>query len=273
MKYLLLILLAPLWLSAQQPDSSTRIIRRAPENWMVWQVKHVSQWIDRFNHERLPDGTAFTDSSRQLYPREQYIRWLFNASDPRFKKKGISAYELLVNDFIEESCGSKPIRLGPHPALSATVPILIQVSGTQKDTLTIGLHKRYRADSVAFWEVTGVRASKSLKLPKPLAFTDSLKHLYLPPNAHEVAFLPLHHILTDSLTIIRLTPGFAKDQPELRQVEALLRQGKMTITTMLPPTIFIDTGRGWKIQLNDFIRETENSGWLITGLWRQEPEK
>ncbi|MDF7821818.1 hypothetical protein P1X15_29645 [Runella sp. MFBS21] len=264
----------PLWLKAQQADSSIKIIHRAPENWMVWQVKHVSQWIDRYNHERLPDGTAFTDSSRLLYPREQYIRWLFNALDPRLQKNGSASYKMLVNDFIEESCSSKPLLISHQPALTAMVPILVQTTNPQKDTITVSLQKRYRADSVAYWEVERVRFSKGFKLPKQLTSPDrATKRLYLPPNAHEVAFLPLRQLMIDSLTIARLTPDLGQSQSELLQLETLLCQQKLTLLAMLPPTIWIDTQRGWKIQLNDFVRESENSGWLITGLWKQDKTK
>jgi hypothetical protein len=268
MKHILIFFFFVPCLWAQQRHGSTKIVRAAPEAWMQWQVKHLSQWIERYNHERLPNGTAFTDSSRRLYPREQYIRGLFNASDARLQKNGNTLYKLQVEEFIQESCGSKPILIGARPSVSATVPMLVQV-GTHKDTLTVCLQKRYRPDSVAYWEVVRVRLSKGFKLPKQMTSPDSAGRLYLPPNAHEVAFLPLRQLLLEHRSIVRLTPDNGQSQPELLQLETLLCEQQIGFGAMLPPTLLIDTQRGWKVQLREFVRETDNSGWLVTGLWKE----
>ena len=71
--------------------------------------------------------------------------------------------------------------------------------------------------------------------------------------------------MVDDSSILRIVPDSLHSQKELQILESVLEEKKMVITIMLPPTIFIET-QGWDIQLNDFIRETDNSGWLISNL-------
>ena len=99
-KAIFLFLFCPLVLFGQKKVSQGPK-NLPPEPWMIGQVKHVSQFIDRFDYQKLPDGTAFTDSTRQLYPREQYIRALFNQEDTRLTKHKVNKYTLLVEEFLE----------------------------------------------------------------------------------------------------------------------------------------------------------------------------
>lgn len=251
-----------------QSKQSHTLKTRSPETWMVWQIKHVGQFIERFDYQKLPDGSAFTDSTRQLYPREQYLRGLFNQEDGRLTKGKVNKYTVLVNEFLEQVCQKDSVVIGQQPALSAIAPCLVQMLD-KTDTLFFSLKKYYRPDSASYWQVEGVKLPSILQKVKVLALKDTIIRHYLEPNAHEVAFLPLLRSMVDNGSILRVVPDSLRSQPTLQIVETVLKEKKNVITVMLPPTIFIDTPQGWQIQLNDFIRETDNSGWLITNLRRK----
>ncbi|MFN3590237.1 MAG: hypothetical protein ACK4UP_12710 [Spirosomataceae bacterium] len=256
---------------AQLP-TKPKVVRQANEPWMAWQVKHVSEWISRFNCQTLPGGLAFNDSTRQLFPRQVYLRSLFDENDTRLLPNENGEYKEKIARFIAESCGEKPIYIPEKPQIQASVPVLFRYKSAQStDTLVVDLEKVYRADGATFWEVTQVVLPQILYTDSVDVSIDTLsKRLYLPPNAHDLSFLPLFSFLTDSLTLARLAPSNGNKQPDLRRLETFLREKKVHVESILPPTLFIDTRRGWKIQLNEFIRTTENSGWLVTELYHQK---
>jgi hypothetical protein len=268
MKKTLFLLLCPLILLGQSKQSHN-LKSRSPESWMVWQIKHVSQFIERFDYQKLPDGSAFTDSTRQLYPREQYVRGLFNQEDARLSKGKVNKYTVLIDEFLEQVCQKDSMIIGQQPVLSAIAPCLVQMLD-KTDTLFFSLKKYYRKDSASYWQVEGVKLPSMLQKVKIVASKDTIIRHYLEPNAHEVVFLPLLRSMVDNNSILRIVPDSLRTLPTLQILETVLKEKKIIITVMLPTTIFLETPLGWEIQLNDFIRETDNSGWLITNLRKKK---
>lgn len=264
MKKILIIILFPVSFFGQI-KSSHNLKTRTPESWMVWQIKHISQFIERFNYQKLPNGLAFTDSTRLIYPREQYLRSLFNDEDVRLTKGKINKYTVLISEFIEQTCQKDFSIIGEQPALSAIAPCLFQMID-KTDTIFFSLKKYYRSDSASYWQVEGIKLPIILQKIKAITSIDILHSHYLEPNAHEVAFLPLLRAMVDDESIQRVVSDSLLTQKEFQILESILKEKKIVITVMLPPTIFLKTFEGWEIQLNDFIRETDNSGWLISNL-------
>ncbi len=271
MKKTLIILLLPLSLIGQSTPSYT-LKTRSPESWMVWQIKHISQFIERFDYQKMPDGSVFTDSTRQLYPREQYVGGLFNEEDVRLTKGKINKYTVLVDEFLEQVCQKDSIVIGQKPILSAIAPCLVQMLD-KTDTLFFSLKKYYRPESASYWQVEGVKLPSMLQKVKIVASKDTIKRHFLEPNAHEVAFLPMLRSMMDDGSILRVVPDSLRSQNALQILETILKEKKIVITVMLPPTIFLETPHGWEMQLNDFIRETDNSGWLITNLRKKSKKR
>lgn len=267
MKNTLLILLFPIY-SFGQNKASHNLKKHSSESWMVWQIKHISQFIERFDYQKLPDGSVFTDSIRQFFPREQYVRALFNQDDTRLTKGNVNKYSTLIGDFLEQVCQKDSIIIGQQPALSAHVPCLVQMLD-KTDTLFFSLKKYYRSDSASYWQVEGVKLPLMLQKVKIVASKDITESHYLEPNAHEVSFLPLLRSMVDKGSILRTVPDSLRLQTALQILESVLKEKKIIITVMLPPTIFLEISHGWELQLNDFTRETDNSGWLISNLKRK----
>ena len=161
MKKTLIIFLLPLSLIGQS-KLSHNLKTRSPESWMVWQIKHVSQFIERFDYQKLPDGSVFTDSTRQLYPREQYVRGLFNQEDVRLTKGKVNKYTVSVDEFLEQVCQKDSVFIGQKPTLLAIAPCLVQMLD-KTDTLFFSLKKYYRSDSASYWQVEGVKLPSMLQ--------------------------------------------------------------------------------------------------------------
>ena len=149
--------------------------------------------------------------------------------------------------------------------MSAIAPCLVQML-SKTDTLFFSLRKYYRPDSASYWQVEGVKLPSVLKKVKVVASKDTIVRHYIEPNAQEVAFLPLLRTMVDNNTILPMVSDSLQSLKEFQALESLLKEKKIVLTVMLPPTLLIETPFGWEIQLNDFIRESENSGWLITNL-------
>jgi hypothetical protein len=79
--------------------------------------------------------------------------------------------------------------------------------------------------------------------------------------------------MVDAHSILRIAADSIQSNKELLILETALRDKKLTVEIMLPTTLYLDTERGWIVQLNDVIRETENSGWLITNLYNADNRK
>jgi hypothetical protein len=261
------------------PDSlaeagGQKVVRKAPESYMVWQVKHVSEFVGRFNHERLPTGEAFTDSTRLLYPREQYLRLLFDEDDPRFHKtnKGTqSLYALQVEEFIRAVSGQQ-IRIPAQPTVQARVKIRVR-HHNRPDTLVVRLQKAYTSDSAAFWQVIGVKAPLYLKDTLRQFCADTVVRADLPPNAQDVGFLPLLRGLNDLQSLCPFAAPEAKPDSGWQRTEAALRRGVLKADAVLSTTIYLPVGNEWQLELNESLLEKENSGWRITNLTPLKPAK
>ena len=239
---------------------------------MQAQIKSLGEFVQRFNYEKDPNGVAIPDSVKKAVPRAQYLNRLFNEDDARLKpaKPGVaSLYRSKADLFIEMATDEKkPIRLSRQPALYAEVDYRVW-HGQKKDTLTVYLKKFYRADSAAYWQVVGVQKPRRLSLPesKTSLKKDTSRHEQLPPNAQDVSFLPLLKGIIATKSLLTFAPDTLQPDATWRVVEAALQQGKLTVETALQTTVYVDTRNGWVVQLGEFIREKENSGWLITNLY------
>ncbi|MFN8348781.1 MAG: hypothetical protein U0X91_27530 [Spirosomataceae bacterium] len=257
----------------QKQESSLKVLRRAPESYMVWQVKHLSEFVARFNYERLPNGQPFTDSSRRVYPREQYVRMLFNEDDPRFRKNKSAAatfYTLQVEEFIN-AVTEQRIKIPAQASLEAIAKIRVTYNN-QPDTLTVRLKKFYTTDSASYWQVIQIQRPHLLRDTLRSACPDSIKRLDFPPNAHEVSFLPLLRGLNDYKSFCSFTSPAVHPSTDWQRTEAAFQKGLLQAEAVVSTTIYVPVGTEWLLELNEFVREKDNSGWLITNLIHRSPK-
>ncbi|MCF0069406.1 hypothetical protein LZD49_02925 [Dyadobacter sp. CY261] len=230
--------------------------KRAPEPFMTRQIKHISEFIDRFNKAAL-----LTDG------REMALLALFDEDDKRLAQKGRAShpYTNQVNAFIRAS-DTGTFKISKRGIAHAVIGILMAYKDLQ-DTLIVHLKKDYTADSAAFWHVVKVDKLKTLAKEKveTRQVADARSEVALPPNSNEVSFLPFLRGLHDYQSLVPFTHCRDCLDDAWWQVENALRDGGLIPQAVVFNRIFLKAAN-WEIELGEFIREKENSGWLISNI-------
>lgn len=227
--------------------------KRAPESFMSGQIKYVSDFIDRFNSAvKADDETA--------------LRALFNEDDPRLPGRGRIAhpYAGQLDAFIHAMRAEK-IVIPKRAAINAAIGLKVSYDGAP-DTVVVHLRKSYTADSAAYWHITKVLAPQRLAGEKVYSKNaQAVKRVELPPNANEVSFLPLLRGLNDYQSLAPFTHCLECRDIAWQKVENALRNGRLNAEAVVSNRIYLTVGN-WDVELSEFIREKENSGWLISDL-------
>lgn len=242
--------------TARQSVGRKDLNKHAPESFMNGQIKHVSDFIDRFNHAAKAGNNG-----------EAALRALFNEDDPRLPGRARAAhpYESQVTTFIQ-SVNARKTMIPKRGVIRAVTGLKVSYVGAP-DTVIVHLRKDYTADSAAYWHITKVVAPARLAEQNVSArkAQEAEKRVVLPPNANEVSFLPLLRGLHDYQSLAPFTQcGECRDAAWLK-VENALQNGRLTAEAVVSNRIYLTAG-AWEIELSEFIREKENSGWLISDL-------
>jgi hypothetical protein len=234
---------------------NAQVSHRKPENFMTSQIKHVSDFVDRFNN------AAITNKN------ESGLRALFNEDDTRLNSKGRvhHPYASRVDAFIE-MIGTGHIRITKRSVMHAVIGIKVACQG-RPDTLIVHLRKDYTTDSAAYWHVIKVEApfATATDAQPNRKEQPGVSNIDLPPNAHEVSFLPLLRGLHDYASLAPFTHCLDCRDVVWERIENALQAGRLTAEAVVSNRIWLEV-RNWKIELSEFIREKENSGWLISDL-------
>ncbi|MET7259075.1 hypothetical protein [Dyadobacter fermentans] len=242
--------------ATRQAAGSTDLKRRAAESFMNGQIKHVSDFIDRFNNAVKAENGS-----------ENALGALFNEDDPRLPGSGRQhhPYASQVDAFVQSVWAAKFI-IPKRGTMSAVIGIKVRCDSTP-DTLKLHLRKDYTTDSAAYWHIVRVIAPARLLEEKENArkMQTSGTHAELPPNANEVSFLPLLRGLNDYQSMAPFTHCMECRDTAWEKVESALQNGRMTTEAVVSNKIYL-VARYWELELCEFIREKENSGWLISDL-------
>ncbi|WP_353720041.1 hypothetical protein [Dyadobacter sp. 676] len=229
---------------------------RRPEKFMTGQILHVSEFIRRFN-----DAVGRRDGRRAAL-------WdLFDEDDKRLTGSGGARhpYTSQIGAFVQE-VAARRITIPERPSMEAIAGIKMNYKGSG-DTLVVHLRKGYTADSASFWQIArvippGTWTNAKAEMQKATA---RRPEAILPPNAHEVSFLPLLRGLHDYRSLTPFTLCHDCRDEAWWQVENALRKGWLIPEAVVSNQIYLRVGN-WRIELSEFIREKENSGWLISNL-------
>lgn len=245
-----------------------------PEAYMLWQVKSVSEFISRFNYQTYIDGKGMTDSIKAVFPRNNYLSKLFNEDDERLtSKKSKSNYAQSVRQFIEFICETEA-KISPKVTIQATLALHGTYLG-KSTKLKMILEKSFNIiDSSTSWQV------KYIQLPSEISQKEGSKKIIIPdlksdtlhkykglyPNAQDVAFVSLIQELDENKSVFTLVSPQNPITKEIVQFENVLQSGDLIIQKASDITLKILINSRYQIELQEFIREKENSGWLISNL-------
>jgi len=255
----LLLLSGPLSVIAQSYDKEFQTV-------FVWEVKQIDEFIERFNdsdktlikeyYKKIDTSTAFT--------RERLIKGLFNAEGKNWNFGEITTFIGQVTD-------------PQHPQYldffggnwNATVKCAVAYKGKQKVIIfTMALQKMPNGSSK--WVITGADAP-FLRVPA------IQKHLIKIPDSRDTA-ISLNPVsnATDFLNIDKVS----KDKANLKNyflqaesynndiplVENEILNGHLIINKTVTVIYNFRQVPGWEMEIEQFNRQTRNSGWLISKL-------
>lgn len=240
-------------LSFSQISTGQRTERTEKEHYMQTQVLHFADFISRFN-----SGNAAS--------RPVAIEALFDQDDPRRHPSdpASQAYAHLIREFTED-ISQRGMRIPAAYPAEAVVRIAVRFRG-KADTLLIGLRKEYTADRASYWQVISVGETAFTLISTQKNCEPTRVRADLPPNAHEVSFLPLLRGIAEYSSLCPFTHCATCPDSHWMSVENALRTGELTVSVVTGVTLYLNAGDRWRMEIREFIREKDNSGWLISNI-------
>lgn len=216
---------------------------------------------------------VFDSGSRQMYPRNRYTRSLFDEQDPRTSPRSGKfnrVYDQMVNKFVDEVASDTAQLYIPEVAnkLFGDVTYSVRYKGALKPIrfyLVMTRTEKYYEWKIIDVEAPFLKPASPDTIQQYVSKRDTL--LFIASQTHETQFLALYNHMHARRNLM----SFAIDNPLARgRLVALSRaieNGTLIIETTQSVSLYLNTGRGWVLRLNDLNREKENSGWLITELY------
>lgn len=228
----------------------------------VREVKQVDDFFDRFNAVRLPNGQKAPDSLKNAKARTAYLEQLVNSEDARWQK---GAENEKLKRFLQLVCHpSQPLFLNKFDdQIFCVTSCNVDYFGTQ--SLADLLFRRKVFNEKHQWVLQGASDP----------FMEQLEHKIeqrgIVPNAHETNFLSFSNELHGGAPLRSYTDStfrFDALSAFIFAVDSRL----IKFNECERVTLFLTGIKGWVIKLEDFTRETGNSGWLISDLMEVKEE-
>lgn len=261
---LLLFMVIPMLLSAQSYEKEYEV-------YFAWEVKQVDEFIERFNNEQ---SAFINEYLKKKYPsstlsREKMIKSLFNTKSRSWNFSDI-------NSFIKQvSSTDNPQYLDFNSEKwFARVNCRLSYGGKPYSAVLIMQRKMY-ADGSAKWIIVDVKYADNnmrqamddaaqaglISCPQP---TDSLTSLN--PMSHAIGFMNIDLATQTPENISNFVIGPTGRSRNLNLfIDACLRN-KLKILQATSTTYSFLQIKGWRIEIKQFNRQSQNSGWLISKL-------
>lgn len=257
LQYILLLLIVFTNSSyGQQKDILSNTLITPKEYYL--QVKQFGEFIDRFNYKSDWRGNLITDEFKKAVPRRNYILYLVNNEDSRLINPKDSSFRALCSDFIafiDDAKNPKTINLFSGQ-VKAYVDAQILYKGVKKHT-KIELIPEVLPDRSAKWVINSVETDCfSMN-------SDSLLKHFIAPNSHETSFINIKKLTSVSDPTYLLSKSTASTLLFINEIEK-----KQIVISNTEKITFRISFTGWEIVVEEFVRSTNNSGWLISDIKR-----
>jgi hypothetical protein len=244
---------------------------QAPRNYLI-RVKQFSEFIDRFNYQKdfldRDIGPAFS----KKISREQYIGLLFNsASDGILPENNIP--DTLASDFIRVVCNDSLFIDRYSELVFAELKCRFTRNG---ETLYLSLLARQEVDHGLKWsfvsvhpELSGGDESAGKDRNDNIPVTQKEQPDYIPPLSNETNFIILKKILTSKNNLGIYTAKHHNPE-RIHEFYHAVNTGVLKFNYVESITYYLFDIPGWMMIVNNYHRDTVNSGWLISALERME---
>lgn len=250
--------------------------QRTPDRRPMLAVKQFGEFLKRFYYEQTPDQRPLTmDSLRALYPRRAYLLSLFDARDGRLTTQ--PAYKRAVDAFVTDLAESTERPPDPYANVLAETPFRVLFRG-QSDTLT-ARWRMVRIDKAHGWRLVGLTApflalsddgkpdTAAVHVRKQDTTQTPDRPLTLPPGTHETSFLAFHHVVRQGQDLRLLLSDSLSHTATGRAFVRAVRRRELVLTETGRVSLFLRAGSGWVVRVDEFPRDDDNSGWLISDLY------
>jgi hypothetical protein len=239
------------------------------ETIFAWEVKQIDEFIERFNNKDktlIRNYAQKTNNPAKDFSRERMLKSLFDAQKKTWNFDDINAF---IKDARDEN-----VRLSFYDQnWYAKVNCSVNWNGSpQKASLILKLV--VMPDSASKWVISGVTA--------PFLKSTTLRNLSIPePRDKQSSLNPVSHA-TDFMNIGRVTENIVNIQNYFSPFELQNEETKIFMQECIAKRLVINgvsnisyhflQVNNWIFELNQFNRQTNNSGWLISKLVRASKE-
>lgn len=226
-------------------------------------VKQFNEFVDRFNYKTDFLGNPIDSVFKSKISRKEYIDILFNAGDSRINSKNKDYLEL-KNEFTNQVINKNLLIDKYSFKIIAEAKSNITYKNKSKE-ISVFLNQQIENNGVK-WVILNVKAD----------FLDVLKEdtvllRFIPPTSNETNFISLSRVFDDK--------GFQQyymySNYKYDQISAFLfalNTGLVKFNYVNEIIYHIYDVDGWHIQIKEFNRNSENSGWLIHDLAKTNSE-
>jgi hypothetical protein len=269
MKNLILNLLIALSLSNTLVFAQTNIgTLTGDESSLYAQTKQVNQFFRRFNNEEDRFGVRYYPGDslyRDNVFRSTYLNMLFDLS-------GSYIDENLKKEFIKQVSGkASPEFLEFHGGSWFAEALTTFNYENNKENLLLFL-KLEKENLGSKWVITNIYYNRFLKLFYK-GDEDQIKTSFLHPMSHELDFMNIYKAFKDGIYVeYYARKDFHPDYLSLLFYE--VKKGNMSFESVGQVKFHFFQVDGWYFEVSFFNRPGDNSGWLISKLYRiNEQEK
>lgn len=244
-------------------QSSQPIYKTTTPRDFILKVSQFGQFVKRFNYEEDFWGNAMTTSFSKRINRNAYIGFLFNNKDKRVDSASSAyskEYEKLKEVFIKNVVDKKyKINRVSDSLYSIAV---CEITYRNRPELMKLILKQQSINQGLAWVITDVMADFLYD-----ENNNSGCQKFIPPTSNEVNYIHLKHFFEnrDSLACYAYQ-GYTCNR--LSIFFHLLHCGDIQYKFVKSVTYFISDIPGWLIQIREYNREGDNSGWLIENILR-----
>lgn len=232
---------------------------------MILQVKQLDEFIGRFNYVQDIYGNPITEEFSDKISREEFIRSLFDQEDPRIDMgspeydRGYSEKISRFISYITEPENPKYVDLNSE-LIFAVAESLFKLKEDDR-IINLILKKEINSYSVK-WVIAGVQHS----LPVPAEIRDKETTItIIPPNSNETNFIALYRVFEDYEHLSNyFYSGYENEN--LRILQYYIQNQILKFSGVHNIVYHVLDIPGWAIIIEQFNRDTMNSGWLIADL-------
>ena len=238
----------------------------ADEN-MILNVKQFSQFVKRFNYEEDFSGNKISPEFTAKFPRNAYMAYLFNIQDERLNNDSPEdqKYQSKVHEFVLQVSNKNE-----HISRYSEKIYVVALCEIQYKSIKKELHLLLQQEKVndgLKWVICDVLNMEDIVKTEP-----SSPNVFIPPSSNELNFTHLRRAFDDKQNFSDYYSRDFQLNP-LHVLEQEVKSGSIEFQHVKKMVYFVFDIEGWVIQIEEFIRDDMNSGWLISNLekWNTDP--